>query len=168
MDLTKNSTPMLLYTAKGTLEEKFLFDDGEKQSRTWKINILDDNNFIANAGDVVGDAKGKQYGNTLRMDYILRTPVGKKTYDLAIEDWIYLIDEKHVINESKIIEIFDDVKNISKMVIDSKSLTNEEVNLVHLRIDADVEDHISRNSSKDNLLLPKLQYLQQGTILSLV
>jgi hypothetical protein len=87
---------------EGVLEEHFLFDDGEKQSRIWKIKVLDDNNFIASAGDVIGEAKGEQYGNSLRMDYILRTPVGKKVYNLSIEDWIYLIDEKHVINESKI------------------------------------------------------------------
>ena len=82
--------------------EQFIFDDGEKQSRTWKIKLSDDNNFIASAGDVVGEATGRQYGNTLRMDYVLRTPVGEKTYDLTIEDWIYLIDEQHAINESKL------------------------------------------------------------------
>lgn len=87
---------------EGILEEQFIFDDGEKQSRTWKIKLSDDNNFIASAGDVVGEATGRQYGNTLRMDYVLRTPVGEKTYDLTIEDWIYLIDEQHAINESKI------------------------------------------------------------------
>ncbi len=87
---------------EGILEEDFIFDDGEKQSRTWKIKVLDDNNFTASAGDVVGEATGKQHGNALRMDYVLRTPVGKKTYDLTIEDWIYLIDENHAINESKI------------------------------------------------------------------
>ncbi len=86
----------------GTLEESFIFDDGEKQGRTWKLDVSDDNNFVGSAGDVVGKAKGVQYGNALRMDYVLRTPVGKKTYDLTIEDWLYLIDEKHLINESKI------------------------------------------------------------------
>ena len=87
---------------EGTLEEFFVFDDGEKQSRTWKLKVSDDNNFIGNAGDVIGNAIGKQYGNSVRMDYVLRTPVGNKTYDLKIEDWLYLIDEKHLINESKI------------------------------------------------------------------
>lgn len=87
---------------EGILEEQFLFDDGEKQARNWKIKIIDNNNFTATAGDVVGEATGKQYGNSLRMDYVLRTPVGNKTYNLAIEDWIYLIDNNHVINESKI------------------------------------------------------------------
>jgi hypothetical protein len=87
---------------EGTLEEFFVFDDGEKQGRTWKLSVADDHNFTGAAGDVVGKAKGVQYGNAVRMDYVLRTPVGKKTYDLTIEDWLYLIDEKHLINESKI------------------------------------------------------------------
>lgn len=86
----------------GILEEEFLFDDGEKQTRTWKIKVSDDNNFSATAQDVVGVANGVQYGNTIRMDYILDTKVGEKNYNLTIEDWLYLIDEKHLINESKI------------------------------------------------------------------
>jgi len=87
---------------EGTLEESFIFDDGEKQSRTWKLSVSDDNNFTGSAGDVIGKAAGKQYGNAVKMDYVLRTPVGNKTYDLTIEDWLYLIDEKNLINESKI------------------------------------------------------------------
>ena len=87
---------------EGTLEEFFVFDDGEKQTRTWKLSVIDDHNFIGKAGDVIGNAKGTQYGNAVRMDYVLRTPVGNKQYDLKIEDWLYLIDEKHLINESKI------------------------------------------------------------------
>lgn len=87
---------------EGTLEESFIFDDGEKQNRTWQLKVTDENNFTGGAGDVVGTAKGQQYGNAVRMDYVLRTPVGNKVYDLTIEDWLYLIDDKHLINESKI------------------------------------------------------------------
>lgn len=87
---------------EGTLEELFIFDDGEKQNRTWKFNFENENHFNGSAGDVVGVAKGKQYGNVVRMDYVLKTPVGNSTYDLTIEDWLYMINEKHLINESKI------------------------------------------------------------------
>lgn len=87
---------------EGILEEHFIFDDGEKQNRIWNLKQIDSNNFTGRAGDVVGEAKGKQYGNAIRMDYVLRTKVGNSTYDLTIEDWLHLIDEKHLINESKI------------------------------------------------------------------
>lgn len=40
-----------------TLDEKFVFDDGEKQSRIWKIEKIDENHFKGGAGDVVGDCR---------------------------------------------------------------------------------------------------------------
>ena len=45
-----------------TLEEDFFWTDGEKQKRTWKIEKLDENNYQGTASDVVGSAKGFQYG----------------------------------------------------------------------------------------------------------
>lgn len=87
---------------KLTLHEYFVFDDGEKQERTWKVEFKDENNFTASAGDVIGVAKGKQYGNALQMKYVLRVPYKKSEIDLTVDDWMYLIDEKRLVNVSKI------------------------------------------------------------------
>jgi hypothetical protein len=86
----------------GLLDEKFVFSDGQVQSRTWQITMLDDHNFTATAGDVVKPAKGSQYGNAVKMDYVLAIPVNNKIYNFAIKDWLFMVDEKSLINISTI------------------------------------------------------------------
>jgi len=85
----------------GKLAEDFVFSDGKKDQRTWEIKMLDDNNFTAKAHDTVGSAKGEQYGNAMKMAYVLKIDVDGKKYDIAITDWIYLVDAKTAINVSK-------------------------------------------------------------------
>lgn len=85
----------------GKLEEDFVFSDGKTDHRTWKIEMIDDNNFTASAHDTQGSAKGEQYGNAMKMDYVLKIPVDEKTYDIRIVDWIYLIDKTNAINVSR-------------------------------------------------------------------
>ena len=86
----------------GVLTEHFTFDDGEKSERTWNIMYQDDNNFTATAGDVIGKAVGKQYGNALQMKYILDLKVGKKNYKVTLDDWMFQLDDKHLVNKSEI------------------------------------------------------------------
>ena len=85
----------------GVLKEDFIFSDGKTDQRTWEIKILDDNNFTAKAHDTVGIAKGQQYGNAMKMDYVLKIDVDSKEYNISLVDWIYLVDEKTAINVSK-------------------------------------------------------------------
>jgi len=90
---------------KGILKEYFTFDDGAENSRIWKIKFSDDHNFIATAGDVIGVAKGQQYGNALQMKYILDLVVDKEKqvkYKVALDDWMYLIDDNILVNKSTI------------------------------------------------------------------
>lgn len=90
---------------EGVLEEYFTFDDGEKSERIWTIKFSDDNNFTATAGDVVGQAKGSQYGNAMQMQYVLDLEVdreNKTRYNVTLDDWMYLLDDKILVNKSKI------------------------------------------------------------------
>jgi hypothetical protein len=89
----------------GKLTEYFTFDDGEKSSRIWHINFSDQHNFNAKADDVIGEAKGSQYGNVMQMEYVLDLEVDKvkKTrYNVTLDDWMYLIDDKILVNKSEI------------------------------------------------------------------
>ncbi len=86
---------------KGKLVEDFIFSDGKKDHREWNIEMTDDNHFTAKAHDTVGYAKGLQYGNAVKMDYVLKIDVDGKKYDINLIDWIYLVDEKTAINVSK-------------------------------------------------------------------
>ena len=85
----------------GTLSEEFKYSDGRTQHREWKIHFIDDTNFTATASDVVGTAKGRQEGNAVNMKYVLtvKTKEGK-SYNLSMDDWLYLVDDNHIINRN--------------------------------------------------------------------
>lgn len=85
---------------EGTLDEYFVFDDGDKQYRQWKINLIDEHHFTATASDVKGVAMGEQYGNVIKMSYKLLIPYNSSTVALSMDDWLYRIDKQVVINRA--------------------------------------------------------------------
>ena len=85
-----------------TLEEDFFWTDGEKQKRTWKIEKLDENNYQGTAPDVVGSAKGFQYGSAFKFEYNLLIPFKDKKIKVRFDDWIFKQDKKTAINKATI------------------------------------------------------------------
>jgi hypothetical protein len=85
----------------GTLEEDFVYSDGTTDRRVWTITKIDEHNYIGTADDVIGEAKGEAYGNALRWRYVLALDVDGKTYHVDFDDWMYLIDEKVMLNRSE-------------------------------------------------------------------
>lgn len=86
----------------GTLKENFVYSDGRKDERIWTITFSDDTNFTATAHDVEGVAVGSQAGNAMNMRYVLNAVRSNgDTISLSMDDWIYLVDEKTVINRTK-------------------------------------------------------------------
>ena len=84
----------------GTLEEDFVFDDGEQQRRVWTLTPNGDNRYIGTAGDVIGEASVSVAGNSMFLDYVLRIAYGDGTLDLRIDDRMYLVSDTVLINES--------------------------------------------------------------------
>jgi hypothetical protein len=84
----------------GTLDENFTYSDGSKSHRVWNITKLDANHYRGTAADVVGEAVGEAWGNALRWQYVLAVPVDGKTYDLHFDDWMYLMDDKVMLNRA--------------------------------------------------------------------
>jgi hypothetical protein len=83
-----------------TLKEDFIFTDGEKSQRTWLLTLKNQSEFTGTAHDVVGTAEGIQMGNAVNMKYTLRVPYGDSTIDLSMDDWMYLMDAKTVLNRT--------------------------------------------------------------------
>lgn len=83
-----------------TLKEDFLWSDGEKQQRIWKVKKIDEHTYEGTAGDVIGVAKGRQFGSALNWSYVLRVPVGSSTYDITFDDWMYLGPDGKLINRA--------------------------------------------------------------------
>lgn len=84
----------------GTLEEDFVFDDGELERRVWKLQTNSTDNFTGTAGDVVGDGEVTVAGNSAFLDYVLRIPYGDGSIDVRIDDRMYLITPSVLLNES--------------------------------------------------------------------
>jgi hypothetical protein len=85
---------------EGVLDEDFLYSDGEKQKRIWHLRALGDGRYSGQADDVVGLAHGEAAGNALRWSYTLRLPVDGSVYDVNFDDWMFLVDEKVMINKA--------------------------------------------------------------------
>lgn len=85
---------------KLVLEEDFLYSDGTTQQRTWTITPLGNGGWSGLAGDVVGEAQGRSAGNTLHWNYTLQVPVNGTTYDMQMDDWMFLVDGKTLLNRT--------------------------------------------------------------------
>jgi len=48
----------------------------------------------------VGEAQGEAFGNALRWRYVLKLPVDDKTYEVDFDDWMYMMDERVMLNKS--------------------------------------------------------------------
>ncbi|MEM6583287.1 MAG: DUF3833 domain-containing protein [Pseudomonadota bacterium] len=93
----------------GTLEEDFVFDDGEKQRRVWTLTPTGEGRYIGTAGDVIGDGQIEVAGNAMFLNYVLRIPYNDGTLDLNIDDRMYLVNSDTLINESRMIKFGFDV-----------------------------------------------------------
>lgn len=84
---------------EGVLDESFQWSDGKTEKRVWKIR-KDGDRYIGTAGDVVGTAAGEAAGNALRWSYVLALPVGDSIYNMDMDDWMWMIDEKTMANRT--------------------------------------------------------------------
>lgn len=86
---------------RGTLDEWFTYDDGEKQRRVWHLQKTADGKYTGNADDVVKPADGKTSGYALNWQYSLNIKVDDESWDIDFDDWMYLIDSKRLINRAE-------------------------------------------------------------------
>lgn len=85
---------------RGRLDEVFLWSDGEKQLRTWELTRTGPNAFRGTATDVIGVAVGRGAGNAFNWRYTHRIDTGRTEVDLRMDDWMYLIDERTLLNKT--------------------------------------------------------------------
>lgn len=86
---------------EGVLEEDFLFSDGQSQRRVWRFKKVGPQRYTGTAGDVSGQAQGEVAGFALRWRYTLRLDVDGKTWNVAFDDWMYLLDDRTLVNRSE-------------------------------------------------------------------
>lgn len=84
----------------GTLEEDFVFYDGEKQHRTWTITKTGENTYEGRAGDIIGTATGKSAGHAMQWAYDMDLKVDGSTYRIHFDDWMFQMNDGVLINRS--------------------------------------------------------------------
>lgn len=85
----------------GTLDESFTYSDGTTSKRIWKIKKTSDNKYIGTAADVDGEAIGVVAGNAFQWRYTLQLEVDKTVYHVNFDDWMFLMDQKIMLNRSE-------------------------------------------------------------------
>ena len=84
----------------GVLDEDFFYSDGTRQKRVWRLVRLADGSYTGRADDVVGIALGEARGNAFHWTYTMSLPVDGKVYEVQFDDWMYLVDEKVMLNKA--------------------------------------------------------------------
>lgn len=85
---------------QGVLDEAFTYSDGSTQRRVWRLTKHADGRYTGRADDVVGEAQGQTAGNAFRWNYTLRLPVDGKEYEVQFDDWMFLVDDRVMLNRA--------------------------------------------------------------------
>lgn len=84
----------------GTLDEQFTYSDGRHEQRIWTLTRSADGRYKGRAADVLGEATGQAAGNALNWRYTLLQPVDGRVWELQFDDWMFLVDERVMINRA--------------------------------------------------------------------
>ena len=82
------------------LREDFVFRDGERSQRVWRIRKLDEHTYEGRAGDVVGTATGRRFGNALNWRYDLEIAVQSRQVQVHFNDWMFLHEDEVLVNRA--------------------------------------------------------------------
>ncbi len=85
-----------------TLDERFIYDDGEHEQRIWVIKRLDENLYSGTAGDVIGEAQGRSAGSVFTWRYTLDLPYKDSSIHVKFDDWMFLQTDGVMLNRAQV------------------------------------------------------------------
>lgn len=86
-----------------TLDEDFLYDDGERQRRVWTFAPTSAGGYTARANDVVGTVDVRQVGDAASFGYLVDLQTGpNQTLRLRFADRLYLFAGDMLLNRAKV------------------------------------------------------------------
>jgi hypothetical protein len=113
------------------LDERFEFSDGETDRRVWKIKKTGPHSYEGRAGDVIGVAQGKAYGNALNWSYDMDLKVGDGTLRVHFNDWMFLQPSGVLLNRARVTKFGFDVGEVTLAFMKSdvhSTLTDQAIN----------------------------------------
>jgi len=84
------------------LDERFLYSDGERDRRVWRIEKTGPNAYAGRAADVIGTARGEAHGNALNWRYDMDLKIGDGTMRVHFNDWMYLQPSGVLLNRARV------------------------------------------------------------------
>lgn len=84
------------------LDERFIYNDGEKEQRIWTITKTADDQFVGRAGDVIGEAKGQSAGSAFNWSYTLDLPYKESSIHVKFDDWMFLHSDSKMMNRAEV------------------------------------------------------------------
>jgi hypothetical protein len=108
-----------------TLDEEFLYDDGEQAKRIWKIKkIIDDKKNIVYSGqadDVEGNASGSISGNALNWSYNVFLNIKGSNIKVHFNDWIYKQSNEIAINRAYVSKFGINIGSVTLVFLRGKA-----------------------------------------------
>lgn len=101
---------------QGVINEWFVYDDGEKQTRVWTITDQGNGSYLGTANDILGIAQGESKGSALRWRYDMLLAVDDSEYEVHFDDWMFLVDQNTIINKSDIIKFGITVAEVTLVI----------------------------------------------------
>ena len=101
-----------------TLDESFLYDDGEQAKRVWTITNQGKNadgmvQYAGKAADIAGTAHGMIAGNALNWSYDIDLVTDDGAFRVHFDDWIYKQHDQVAINRAYISKFGVDVGSVT-------------------------------------------------------
>lgn len=83
-----------------TLDESFVYDDGEREKRVWTLRRSADGGWTGGADGVVGAAEGRGAGNAFNWHYDFDLPTEDGVIRLHFDDWLFLQEDGVLLNRA--------------------------------------------------------------------
>lgn len=97
-----------------TLDEHFTYSLGDGvRERVWTIARDRQGNYHGSAGDIEGMASGRDFGNAFQWEYQMDLPLGAGEVRVRFSDWIWALDQHHIMNRSYIQKFGLDVGEVT-------------------------------------------------------
>ena len=84
------------------LDERFAYDDGRVEQRTWRVKPLSAGRFEATCTECVGAAYGESANGMIRMSYTFRLKLPSRTVTVDFEDRLYRMSPRTAVNRATV------------------------------------------------------------------
>jgi len=85
-----------------TLREDFVYKDGERETREWKLDKTGPDTWAGTTDNVVGIATGRTAGNAFNWRYDFNLKVEDSTWKVHFNDWMFLQPNGVLLNKATV------------------------------------------------------------------